>query len=132
MRAGVWPRRDPRIAYQRASRRIGFDVVTLTCSFTAAACFTGGGLLMKPAAGLSRLVPSVGVFVLFVIGAALLAVAVHRDGEVGPTYLVVVGIETMLAFVLGVALFHEQLNPIRVVSVMLVMSGTLLLARDGV
>jgi multidrug transporter EmrE-like cation transporter len=110
---------------------IWFGVLTLTCSLTAAACFTGGGLLMKPAAGLSRFMPSVGVFVLFAIGAALLAVAVHRDGEVGPTYLVVVGLETVLAFVLGIVVFHEQLNAVRLVAAMLVVSGTLLLAADG-
>jgi small multidrug resistance pump/quaternary ammonium compound-resistance protein SugE len=107
-------------------------MLTLTCSLTAAACFTGGGLLMKPAAGLSHIWPSVGVFVLFVVGAALLAVAVHRHGEVGPTYLVVVGLETVLAFTLGVAVYHEQLNSTRVVAVMLVLSGTVMLARDGV
>jgi multidrug transporter EmrE-like cation transporter len=107
-------------------------MVTLACSLTAAACFTGGGLLMKPAAGLSRIGPTAGLLVLFVIGAALLALAVHRSGEVGPTYLVVVGLETVLAFVLGVALYHEQLNTMRVLAVMLVMSGTVLLAHDGV
>jgi multidrug transporter EmrE-like cation transporter len=105
--------------------------MTIGCSLTAAACFTGGGLLMKPAAGLSRIIPTIGVLVLFVVGAALLAVAVNRDGEVGSTYLVVVGLETVLAFALGVALYGEELTAPRVAAVLLVMSGTAILAAGG-
>ena len=85
-------------------------MATFVCSLTAAACFTGGGLLTKPAAGLSRMVPTLAMFGLFVVGAGLLAMAVKHDGEVGPAYLVVVGLETVLAFALGVALYGEQLD----------------------
>ena len=106
--------------------------MTFACSLTAAACFTGGGLLTKPAAGLSRIVPTVAMFGLFVIGAALLAVAVQRDGEVGPAYLVVVGLETVLAFALGVAIYDEQLTSLRIAAVVLVMSGTAILVQGGV
>ncbi len=106
--------------------------MTFACSLTAAACFTGGGLLTKPAAGLSRIVPTVAMFGLFVIGAALLAVAVQRDGEVGPAYLVVVGLETVLAFALGVALYDEQFTALRLAAVVLVMSGTAILAQGGI
>ena len=105
---------------------------TFVCSLTAAACFTGGGLLTKPAAGLSRLVPTMAMFGLFVAGAALLAMAVQRDGEVGPAYLVVVGLETVLAFALGIALYGEQLTMPRVAAVALVMGGTAMLTSVGV
>ena len=104
--------------------------MTFACSLTAAACFTGGGLLTKPA--LSRIGPTVAMFGLFVIGAALLAAAVDRDGEIGPAYLIVVGLETVLAFALGVALYDEQLTTLRIAAVMLAMSGTAIVAQGGV
>ena len=100
--------------------------MTFACSLTAAACFTGGGLLTKPAAGVSRIIPTVAMFGLFVIGAALLAV-----GEIGPAYLVVVGLETVLAFALGFALYDEQLTTFSLATVVLVMSGTAILANSG-
>ena len=106
--------------------------MTFACSLSAAACFTGGGLLTKPAAGLSRIAPTVAMFGLFVIGAALLAIAVHRDGEMGPAYLVVVGLETVLAFALGVALYGEDLTAPRIAAVVLVMSGTAILAHGSI
>jgi len=105
--------------------------MTFACSLTAAACFTGGGLLTKPAAGVSRIIPTVAMFGLFVIGAALLAVAVRRDGEIGPAYLIVVGLETVLAFALGFALYDEQLTAFSLATVVLVMSGTAILAHGG-
>lgn len=97
----------------------------------ASGCFTAGGLLMKPAAGLTRLAPSAAVFVLFVLGAACLARLVHLGGEVGPAYLVVVGLETVLAFALGAALFGEALTGTRLVAVALVFGGTAILAQSG-
>ena len=105
--------------------------MTFACSLTAAACFTGGGLLTKPAAGLSRIIPTVAMFGLFVIGAVLLAVAVDRDGDIGPAYLIVVGLETVLAFALGFALYDEQLTTFSLATVVLVMSGTAILAHSG-
>ncbi len=103
--------------------------MTFACSLLAAACFMGGGLLAKPAVGLSRIALTVAMFALFVIGAALLAVAVSRDGEIGSAYLVVVGLETVLAIALGVALYDEQLTTVGIVAVVFVMSGTAILAR---
>ncbi len=120
------------IAYHDGRSTIRNVVMTFACSLTAAACFTGGGLLTKPAAGLSRIAPTVAMFGLFVAGAALLAVAVHRDGEIGPAYLVVVGLETVLAFALGVAIYDEQLTTMRMAAVVLVMSGTAILAQGGI
>ena len=106
--------------------------MTFACSLLAAACFTGGGLLTKPAAGLSRIALTVAMFALFVIGAALLAVAVRHDGEIGSAYLVVVGLETVLAIALGVALYDEQLTTVGIAAVVLVMSGTAILAQGSI
>ncbi len=106
--------------------------MTFACSLMAAACFIGGGLLTKPAAGLSRIVPTVAMFGLFVIGAALLAVAVQSDGEIGSAYLVVVGMETVLALAIGVAIYDEQLTTVRIGAVVLAMSGTAVIAQGSI
>jgi len=106
--------------------------MTFACSLTAAACFSGGGLLTKPAAGLGRIVPTVAMFGLFVIGAALLAVAVQSDGEIGRAYLVVVGMETVLALAIGVAIYDERLTTVLIGAVAFVMSGTAILAQGSI
>lgn len=100
-------------------------------SATSAACFAGGGLLMKPSAGFSRIWPSLAVGVLFVSGTVLLAVTVNAKGEVGPSYLIIGALETVLVFALGVLLFDDQLSGVRLVAVALVLAGTVLLAHSG-
>lgn len=100
-------------------------------SATSAACFAGGGLMMKPSAGFSRVWPSLAVGVLFVAGTVLLAVTVHATGEVGPAYLAIGALETLLVFTLGVLLFDDQLSGVRVVAVVLVLAGSVLLSQGG-
>jgi multidrug transporter EmrE-like cation transporter len=106
-------------------------VMLYTLALIAAGCFTAGGLLTKPADGLRRMWPTVAVLALFALGAACLTLVVHRGGEVGPPYLVVVGLEAVLAFVLAAVFFHEQVTLTRTFAVLLVLGGTVLLARPG-
>lgn len=100
-------------------------------ALAAAGCFTAGGLLTKPAQGLARAAPTVGLLVLFAVGAACLAVLVERGGQVGTAYLVVIGLESVLAFVLAAVLFGERITPTRAVAVLLILSGTVVLARTA-
>lgn len=90
--------------------------------------FTLGGVCMKLSSGLTRLWPSAAVFALFCLGAALQGLAM-RHAEMGPTYIVVLGLEAVLAFVLGVWLFSEPATPVRILAVILVTAGILLLKR---
>ncbi len=94
----------------------------------AAVAFSVGGLLMKPADGLRALVPSALVFVLFAVGAACLAMLVRRGGDVGGAYVLVVGLEALLAFGLSALVFHEPVTTTRLLAVALVGAGTVLLA----
>lgn len=100
-------------------------------ALVAAGCFTGGGLLTKPADGLSRLWPTLAMLGLFVLGAACLALLVQLGGEVGSAYLIVIGLEAVLAFVLAAILFGERVTILRSFAVLLVLAGTVLLARPG-
>lgn len=94
----------------------------------AAVCFATGGLLIKPSDGLRQVAPTVGVLGLFFVGTFLLARTVQLGGEVGPAYLVVAGFETILVFVLGVLLFDETIDLMRVGAVAMIVTGTLVLA----
>ena len=102
----------------------------LALAMMAAAAFTSGGLLMKPAHGMTRVGPTLAVLALFLLGAVLNARVVMLSGEVGPAYVLVLGIETVLAFGLGVILLGERASALRLGAVGLVLVGSILLAVD--
>jgi multidrug transporter EmrE-like cation transporter len=95
----------------------------------AAMSFATGGVAMKYADGLTRFWPSVIVFALFAAGAALQGIAM-RGTALSVTYLVVLGLEAVIAFGLGVAFFQEGLTAAKVLGAGLVLVGTFLL-RSG-
>ena len=76
----------------------------------AALFFTVGGVFMKLSEGLTKFWPTVIVFALFLIGAALQTLAMKRE-DLAVTYLWVVGLESILAFAFGVLLFSESCTP---------------------
>jgi multidrug transporter EmrE-like cation transporter len=88
----------------------------------AALLFTVGGIFMKLSEGLTKFWPTMIVFALFVTGAALQALAMKRE-DLAVTYLVVVGVEAVLAFVFGVVLFSESCSPARIAGVLLIALG---------
>jgi len=79
----------------------------------AALLFTVGGIFMKLSEGLTKFWPTMTVFALFVTGAALQALAMKRE-DLAVTYLVVVGLEAILAFLFGVLVFSESCTPARI------------------
>lgn len=88
----------------------------------AALFFTVGGIFMKLSEGLTKFWPTMIVFALFVIGAALQALAMKRE-DLAVTYLVVVGFEAILALLFGVLVFSETCSPARIAGVLLIMLG---------
>ena len=68
---------------------------------------------MKLSDGLTKFWPTMIVFALFVTGAALQTLAMKRE-DLAVTYLVVVGLEAMLAFLFGVLVFSESCSPARI------------------
>jgi multidrug transporter EmrE-like cation transporter len=95
----------------------------------ASVLFACGGLCMKYSEGLAKLGPSVGVFVLFGIGAACQAVAMKRN-DMGVAYLFVLGLEAVFAFVLSVAVLGEKATLGRAGAVVLIVSGIVWLERS--
>jgi multidrug transporter EmrE-like cation transporter len=88
----------------------------------AAIFFTVGGIFMKLSDGLTRAGPTFVVFALFVAGASLQTIAMKRE-DLAVTYLIVVGLESILAFLFGVLLFDESCSKARVLSVALIAGG---------
>lgn len=92
----------------------------------AAISFTIGGIYMKLAAGLSQLIPSLLVYLFFVIGASLQTLAMHSS-ELGVTYIFVLGLESVLALLSGVLLFKENYSFPKLLGVSLIIAGFIFL-----
>src|SRR5262245_36999633 len=88
----------------------------------AAVLFTVGGIFMKLSDGLTKLWPTLVVFALFVGGACLQTLAMKRE-DLAITYLIVVGLESILAFLFGVLLFSESYSHGRIAGVLLIALG---------
>jgi len=81
---------------------------------------------MKQSHGFTKLIPSIITLVFMLLSFALLAISM-KTLPLGTSYTVWVGIGAIGAFILGVTLFGESLNPMRVIAVLLIFSGVVLL-----
>lgn len=81
---------------------------------------------MKSSAGMTRLTPTLLFFFLFATGALFQALAL-RYAELGVAYVVVLGLEAVLAVVLGILVFSEQISPLKCLGVLAVVIGITLL-----
>ena len=100
----------------------------LLLSLAAAMAFALGGVCMKYSEGLTRPLQTAMLFILFCAGAAAQTLAM-RHAEMGATYILVLGLESILAFTLGVLVFKESAAPIRILAVLLITTGIVLLRR---
>jgi multidrug transporter EmrE-like cation transporter len=92
----------------------------------AAILFTAGGVAMKASAGMTRLTPTLLFFLFFAVGATFQALAL-RHAELGVAYVVVLGLEAVLAVALGILIFSEQLSALKCGGVFAVVLGIVLL-----
>ena len=95
----------------------------------ASLAFALGAAVMKPSHGFSRLWPSLAVAALFVIGAVLLARAVHTN-QLATTYLIGLGIEAIITVALGLLLYGEHLTPLRLCGLGLIAAGVTAIRLD--
>jgi small multidrug resistance pump/quaternary ammonium compound-resistance protein SugE len=92
----------------------------------AAVSFAVGGVAMKASEGLTRWPGTLGTYALFALGATFQALAL-KGGDLGIFYVLVLGLEAVLAFGFGVALFHEAASPMRLAAVALIVAGIAIL-----
>lgn len=88
----------------------------------SAILFTVGGICMKLSQGLTELLPSLLVYIFFIAGASLQTIAM-RKSALGITCVIVLGLESVLAFVFGVVLFQENYSYTNFVGVSLIVAG---------
>jgi multidrug transporter EmrE-like cation transporter len=100
---------------------MGLNVFTLLV-LGSAVSFTTGGIFMKLSDGLSKPWPTVCLFACFLFGACLQTLAM-RGEDLGVTYIVVLGVEAILAFLFGWWLFGEAVTWLKVAAVGLIVLG---------
>ena len=99
---------------------------TLVLYSIAAIMYVTGGALMKYSQGLTQAWPTVGLTALFSTGALIQARAMRYE-QLGSSYILVLGLEALLAIILGMLLFGEQLSGRAAAGITLVVIGIVLL-----
>lgn len=82
----------------------------------------GWAIGLKYTDGFTRLWPTVGTVVAMVISLGLLGIAM-KSLPVGTAYAIWVGVGAVGTVILGIVLFQEPMNPLRLVSVALIVAG---------
>jgi small multidrug resistance pump/quaternary ammonium compound-resistance protein SugE len=94
----------------------------------ASVFYAVGGLFMKQSDGATRLLPTAGFLLLFAGGATLQALGM-KQGDMGVSYVVVLGLEAIAAVVLSAVILHESYSLSRLAAVALVLIGIVWLRR---
>jgi small multidrug resistance pump len=89
-----------------------------------------GTTLMKVSQGLTRLVPSVLMFLLYGISFAFMALALKRI-EVSIAYAVWSGLGTAMIAAIGIIWFRESFNIPKLLGIVLIIAGVVLLNLKG-
>jgi quaternary ammonium compound-resistance protein SugE len=93
------------------------------CQVVAASlCFATSGVAMKFSDGLTRPLPSMLLGLLVLVGATF-QTFVMRYAGLGTTYLMVLGLEAVIATVLGIVFFHESFSLSRVLAIGFIVVG---------
>ena len=89
-----------------------------------------GTTLMKVSQGLTRLLPSIFMFVLYGISFVFMALALKKI-EVSTAYAIWSGLGTALIACIGIIWFRESLNLPKLAGIILIIGGVLLLNLKG-
>jgi len=89
-----------------------------------------GTTMMKVSQGLTRLVPSVLMFVLYGVSFVFMALALKKI-EVSTAYAIWSGVGTALIAAIGIYWFQESVNLPKLAGMVLVIAGVVLLNLKG-
>lgn len=101
-------------------------MITIALYTLAASLYVVGGMFMKYSAGLTRWRPALALVVVFGAGALVQAWAMKQE-PLGSSYVVVLGLEALLAVIAGYFLFTERMTLRMISGVVLVVFGIILL-----
>ena len=81
---------------------------------------------MKLSNGLTRTVPTLGMFLLYGLSFIPMTIAL-KELEIGAVYAIWSAVGTAAVAVLGVLVFHEQASALKVVAILLMIAGVVCL-----
>jgi small multidrug resistance pump len=87
-------------------------------------------VLMKLSNGLTRISPTVGMFVLYGLSFIPMTIAL-KEMEIGAVYAIWSAVGTALVAVLGVLIFHEPASTLKAVAIVLIIAGVVCLNISG-
>jgi multidrug transporter EmrE-like cation transporter len=105
------------------------DAMYLFLAVMAALLFTIGGVFMNHSAGLTRLAPSLLVYLFFAAGASLQTLAMRTAG-LGMTYVLVLGLEAVLSIAFGALFFKEGCSLQKLFGAATVVAGIIILRQS--
>ena len=83
-------------------------------------------ILMKLSNGLTRTVPTLGMFMLYGLSFIPMTIAL-KEMEIGAVYAIWSAVGTAVVALLGVLFFHEQASPLKGVAIALIIGGVVCL-----
>jgi multidrug transporter EmrE-like cation transporter len=102
----------------------------LILAAVAALLYATGGIFMKLSMGFSQPLPTVAVYVFFLLGASM-QIYITNNAHLGITYVLVLGLESLCAFLFSLLIFKESYTPLTTLGVFLVVMGTAFLRAEG-
>lgn len=90
-----------------------------------------GTTMMKLSNGFTVLLPTIGLFVFYAISFSCLTMSL-RTIDVSMAYAIWSGFGTALIATIGVIFFHEQINPVKIISLAFIILGVAGLNLSGV
>lgn len=100
------------------------NTIAWICLVLAILTEVAGTTAMKMSQGFTHLLPSVLIFVFYMLSLCFLSLSLKRM-EVGYAYAIWSGLGTMLIYIIGVGLFYEPVTMIKTLSVACVIGGVM-------
>jgi multidrug transporter EmrE-like cation transporter len=101
-------------------------IMYVFATILAALMYTLGGASMKASKGMTRLKPTILLYLCFAAGATFQALAM-REAELGVAYMFSLGLEVLLLFVVGQLFFAESASRWKVLGVASILVGMILM-----
>ena len=89
-----------------------------------------GSISMKLSEGFTRPIPSVLIFVFYIISFVALTFAIEKI-EVSTAYTIWAGVGTALIAIIGLVYFEEPATAIKFISIILIIIGVIGLSQDA-
>jgi multidrug transporter EmrE-like cation transporter len=94
----------------------------------ASLAYALGGLFMKQSAGLTHAGPTAAFLLLFAGGSVVQALGM-RQGDLGPAYIFVLGVEAVITAILSALYLRESYSASRLAAISVVIAGILWLRQ---